>query len=89
MSNDDIYRTACELADQLAEDELAANMAEMFVENSQEKASIVRAMSKTDPNNPLPALCEYHAIRRSVYGAVYSLLEGYGGYKLVKEIRLL
>jgi len=85
MSQWDTFKEAQALASELAEDELQANMAEMFIEHSREKAKAVRALVEANKDTlATPTAQEYRSIHRSVYGAIYSLLEGYKGYKLVK-----
>lgn len=79
----EIYKIASSLAADLAEGELQANMCEMFIENSRQKAKDIRELAEKEPNNPHFAVCEFHRIQRSVYAAIYQLLEGYKGYKLV------
>jgi hypothetical protein len=79
----EIYKVAKELAADLAEEELAANMGEMFIENSGEKAKKIRLLSENDADIFNPAVHEFRRAERTIYGAVYSLLEGFGDYKLI------
>ncbi len=88
-SPSDTYTTAKALAADLAEDEVASDIADMMIENARAKAAAIRARSEaqqgwgfTSPQSPED---RYHFTASSIYGAVYSLLEGYKGWKLVRE----
>lgn len=86
-SRDDIFKVACALAADLAEDELAENIGQLMIERGREKAQAIRAKVDANQDGAGPeftACQEYRTIRWSVYGACYSLLEGYKGYRLVK-----
>ncbi len=83
----DTYSIAQSLASDLAENQTAAEIASCFIENAAEKAKEVRARSdgqgiwfghQTNED-------EYHFNQRAIYGAIYSLLEGYKSYRLIKE----
>ncbi len=87
MNDDEIYKTAQSLASDLAEDDAAARIAEMFIENSREKAAGVRARSEAKRAWLGTSNIEdqYHLDQSAIYGAIYSLLRGYKGWKLVRE----
>ncbi len=80
----DTYQTAMSLAADLAEDNLAANISEMFIEHGKARAAEFRAASEAGLHHDVPAVREYENTKRAIYGAVYDLLNGYKGWKLVK-----
>ena len=88
MEND-TYKIATKLAADLAEDYLASNIADMMIEDAREKAAATRKMSEDSTFAKVdqldPRVQEFRAGQRAIYGAVYSLIEGYKGYKLIKN----
>jgi len=85
INRDNVYNTAKSLAADLAERELQCNIADMYIEHSAEKARMVRKQVEENYNGSNSgAAQEYKSAERSIYGAVYQLLEGYKGYKLIK-----
>ena len=85
MEND-TYKIATKLAADLAEDYLASNIADMMIEDAREKAADARKMSEDNHADQLdPRVQEFRAGQRAIYGAVYSLIEGYKGYKLIAK----
>ena len=78
------YELADKLAAGLAEKLIAANFSEMMIEGGQEKAKKVRELSDANTNQMGRLVQEYRRERRTIMSAVYSLIEGYEGYKLVE-----
>lgn len=85
LSEDDTFAIAQALAADLAEDELCANIGEMMIQGGREKAQRVRAAVEANTGPYSSITQEYMTIRRSVYGALWAVLRGYKGYRLVKE----
>lgn len=74
------------LAADLAEDELRNNISEMMITNSSEKSKTIRDLVDSNQDSiDNSAAQEYRTARRSIYGAIWNLIDGYKGYKLVKE----
>lgn len=78
------YTIANSLASDLAERYLAVNMADMMIVNAEEKAQIIRTASETNTDQMNRAVQEYRRTQRAIYSALWCLLDGYGGYSLVK-----
>ena len=86
----DTYHTAQALSADLAEDELVDGMTDMFVPvaEARPRAQAIRARSEAQKwwsggVNQTPE-DRFHFTQSSLYGAIYTLLEGYKGYKLVR-----
>lgn len=84
----DIYHTAKALAADLAEDHLAAEIGEMMIEGARTKAAAIRARSEAQKGwlgGIQTPEDRYHNVAYDIYGAVYQLLEGYKGWRLVRD----
>lgn len=81
----DTYEIATSLANDLAEDYLASNIADMMITGSRGKAKAIRELSEANTDQASRNVQEYRRDRRAIYSAVYSLLDGYKGYKIVKD----
>jgi len=81
----EIYKLAKSLSEDLAEDYIATNMQEMMIEDYKIRAKNIRKCSEEDTNPGDSAVQDYLRYQRCIYDAVYSLLEGYKGYKITKD----
>lgn len=87
----DTYTTAQALASDLAEDELVHDMTEAMIEYTRAapRAKAIRARSEAQKasSGPVGQTHEdrYAFTQRTIYGAVYALLEGYKGWRLVRD----
>jgi len=75
---------ATALANDLAETYVASNIADMMITGSSEKAKAIRALSEANTDQMNRTVQEYRSVQRAIYSALWDLLDGYGGYKLVK-----
>ncbi|MFM7010925.1 MAG: hypothetical protein ACKO0Z_16655 [Betaproteobacteria bacterium] len=82
---DQKHATATALANDLAEAYVASNIADMMIIGSREKAKAIRALSEANTDQGNRAVQEYRSTQRAIYSALWDLLDGYGGYKLVKQ----
>lgn len=73
------------MASDLAEEEICANIAGMMILDATKKAKAIRELAELDRNSNNPACREYQNAQRSIYGAIWNLIDWYKGYKLVKE----
>ena len=85
MSNQ-TYEIATKLANDLAEEYVGINIADMMIEDSKAKAKRIRALSEENVNTLHPAIQEYRESQRAIYGAIYNLIEGYHGYKICEIV---
>lgn len=81
---DQKYEVATALANDLAEAYVASNIADMMITGASEKANAIRALSEANTDQMNRNVQEYRSVQRAIYSAVWSLLDGYCGYKLVK-----
>lgn len=79
------YMVATMLANDLAEDNIASSIADMMIEGSIEKAKKIRKLSESNSNQLNDNVQEYRRVQRTIYSALSALLDGYGGYKIVKQ----
>ena len=81
----DIYELATSLAGDLAEDYLASNISDMMIPGSRDKAKAIRELSDANTDQGNKHVQEYRREQRAIYSALYSLIEGYNGYRIVKD----
>jgi len=82
------YEIATSLSGDLAEDYLRSCMADMYVTNAGAKARLYREMSETGEGSGADGkriVQQYRVYERVIYSSLYTLIEGYGGFKLVKD----
>jgi len=79
------HTVATALANDLAEKYIAANIADMMIEGWREKAKAIRQLSDANTDQGNSKVQEYRITKRIIYSALWGLLDGYGGYKLVKQ----
>ncbi len=84
MSQKKKYEIATALANNLAESYILSNIADMMIAGSREKAKSIRALSDSNADQNNRAVQEYRAAQRTIYSAVWDLLDGRCGYRLVK-----
>lgn len=82
---DSTYEIASKLADDLTVDYLASNIADMMITGSREKAKVIRKLSEDNTAQSNKHVQEYRRDRRAIYSALYDLVEGYHGYKIIEE----
>ena len=78
-----IYKLATFLASDLAEDYMASNISDMMITDS--KAKAIRELSEANTDQMSSSVQEYRRDQRAIYGALYSLIDGYKGFKIVKN----
>lgn len=78
------YELATKLANDLAEDHLASTIANMMVEDNKPMAKAIRELSESNTNQSNGQVQEYRSYQHVIYSVLYELIDGYGGYKLVK-----
>ena len=83
-SDNDTYRLAALLANNMAVRYMASNISDMMITDGVKKAEVIRDQSKRNINQMDPRIQEFRRDERAIYSAVYYLLEGYNGYKIVK-----
>jgi len=81
----DTYELATSLANDLAEDYFAGNIADMMIEGGRDKAKDIRELSESNTDQLNKHVQEYRREQRVIYSALYDLIEGYKGYKIVKD----
>jgi len=81
----DTYELATRLANDLAEDYMASNMADMMISGSKEKAKAIRELSEANTDQGDRGVQEYRREQRAIYSSLYDLIEGYRGYRIVKD----
>jgi len=79
------YKLATKLASDLAEDYLASNIADMMITGSRAKAKAIRELSEANTDQGNRNVQEYRQGERAVCSALYKLINGYKGYKIVKD----
>jgi hypothetical protein len=79
------YAVATALANDLAEAYIASNIADVMITGSCEKAKAIRDLSEANTDQGNRNVQEYRSTQRVIYSALWDLLYGYGGYKLVKQ----
>jgi len=79
------YELADKLSADLAEDYLASNIADMMITGSREKAKAIRILSDSNKDQFNKHVQEYRSERRAIYSSLYKLINGYGGYQIVKQ----
>lgn len=82
--NNETYKLANFLANNLTEDYMAANISDMMITGGEAKAKAVRELSEANTDQMDGRVQEYRRDRRAIYGAIYSLIDGYKGFKIVK-----
>jgi len=82
---DDDYKLAKSLSEDLAENYVATNLQEMMIEDYKIIARNIRKCSEEDINSGHSTVQDYRKYQRCIYDAVYSLLEGYKGYKITRD----
>lgn len=82
----DTYEIATMLANDLAEDYLASNIADMIIPRSRDKAKAIRELSEANTDQMNKHVQEYRRYQRAIYSSLYKLIEGYNGYKIVKGV---
>ena len=83
--NNKIYKLATFLANDLAEDYMASNISDMMITDSKAKAKAIRELSEANTDQMSSSVQEYRRDQRAIYGALYSLIDGYKGFKIVKN----
>lgn len=73
------------IAADLAEYQLAADIAGAMVRNPDEKARAIRQLSESNADQANGNVQEYRAAKRIITNAASALLRGCGGYKLVEQ----
>ena len=56
----------------------------MMITGGKDKAHAVRLLSEANTNQCDVRVQRYRCDQRAMYSAIYSLIEGYKGYKLIK-----
>ena len=78
------YQIADELSGDLAEKYIASNMSDEMIKGGKEKAKAIRELSDSNLNQMDPRVQNYRTEKRAMLSAIYNLMEGHGGYKIVK-----
>jgi len=76
------YDIASKLALDLAEDVVQSDAANMMKVNSRDIAKTVRRMSEDNIKQLSSKVQQFRQYESAIYSAVWSLLDGYGGYIL-------
>ena len=78
------YQVANELSSDLAEKYIASNISDAMITGGKEKAKEIRELSDSNLNQMDSRVQDYRREKRAMLSAIYSLFEGYDGYKIVK-----
>ena len=81
----DTYELATRLASDLAEDYLASDISDMMITGSKDKANGIRELSESNTDQGNKHVQEYRREQRAIYVSLYKLINGYKGYKIIKE----
>lgn len=82
------YEIAHAIGSDLAEQYMAANISEMMIEGGARMAKEIRALSEANTNQGDKSVQEYRSIQRAMYSAVWKMLDGHGGYRLLPNAKI-
>lgn len=83
-NKDEMYKEAMKLALDLAEKSIIHEMQEMYMVDNNSRAQNIRKDSENNINSESNSVQRFRSKQYELYGAIYSLLEGFNGYKIVK-----